>query len=340
MATFMKQALVIGNEAYLENPLQKCVNDAIDMSICLYSIGFQVKPAVNLRAHSMQAITHRFVQSIQPGSIVMFYFSGHGIQYNGINYLIPTDDGSLYLDELDSSALNVQQMINNMYQRSPRLMLIILDVCRRDGSSTTQDGRHLYSRGTILIQDGLAPMQAPPATIIAYSCAADESSSTLSMNGRNSLYTFHLLRHIRTPNTDIDLVLRNVAADVQRDPLNFLHQIPFRYSSCNEIICLVNYSEMNAPMLPIAWQPGPVFRKSFFSNNIYILILEVHLEPYRSEYVKAPAFNHFYPYINTSQYLFTMPYNDRPVKQKSLTHAIRNPMAYDYPYLWRFYPRW
>ena len=270
MATLMKQALVMGNEAYVENPIQKCVNDATDMSRSLHSIGFQVQPAMNRRSKSMHAITHRFVQSIQPGSIVTFYFSGHGFQYNGINYLVPVDDDNLYIENLDSVALNVQKLISSMHSRRPRLTILILDVCRSDPTSTTQDGKRFRKRGLLGTKDGLAPMVAPPATIIAYACAENEYSSTLSMNGRNSLYTYHLLRYIATPNTDIDLVLRKVAADVQKDPLNLLNQVPFRYSSCNEIICLVDYGGINAPMLPIGWQSEPSFRKSFFRNNIYI----------------------------------------------------------------------
>jgi uncharacterized caspase-like protein len=269
MATLIKQALVIGNEAYSQNPINMCVNDATDMSICLRSMGFRVQPAINRPLNSMQAITRHFIQSIQPGSIAMLYFSGHGLQYNGINYLLPVDDDYIQLNNLDSTAINVQEVINSMYERGPRLMIIILDACRAYGSSKTLDGRRLHNRMSIGIKDGLAPMQAPPATIIAFACAADEFSTTLSVNGRNSLYTCHLLRHICTPDTDIDLVLRYVAVDVQRDPSNEGTQTPFRYSSCNEIICLVNSGGINAPMLPIGWQSGSVFRKSFFSNNIY-----------------------------------------------------------------------
>jgi uncharacterized caspase-like protein len=273
MDTFMKQALVIGNEAYAQNPIQMCVNDATDMSICLHSMGFQVQPAINQRLDSMQAITHQFIQSIQPGSIAMLYYSGHGCQYNGINYLLPIDDDYIQLNNLNSTAINVQEVINSMHSKGPRLMIIILDACRAFVVGTTQDRRRLYNKASGTTLNGLAPMRAPPATIIAYACAEDELSTTLSMNGRNSLYICHLLRHICTPNTDIDFVLRNVAVDVQRDPFNRGRQTPFRYSSCNEAICLVNYGGMNTSMLPIGWQQGSFFRKSFFTNNIYILIL-------------------------------------------------------------------
>jgi uncharacterized caspase-like protein len=261
MATYVKQALVIGNDTYLQRPLGTCVNDAADMYNCLRMMGFQARRAKNLRLNEMRAITHQFVQSIQPGSIVMFYYSGHGLQYNNINYLTPINNNELVLDYIDQLTLDVQELINNMYQKRPRLMLIILDCCRGFEISEASDQKRWFNRRSTKIKDGLAPMQAPPATIIAYACAADQLSTTLSRNNRNSMYTYHLLNHICTPNIDIDLVLRRVAKDVEQDPLNEDHQIPYRYSNCNEIICLVGDGGINVPVLPGYLQAGPFFRK-------------------------------------------------------------------------------
>jgi uncharacterized caspase-like protein len=262
MAIYRKQALVVGNDSYLIGQLDTCVNDATDVHNCLRSMGFQSRCAINQRLNSIQAITRQFVQSIQPGSIAIFYFSGHGLQYNGINYLIAVDNKGVVLDYLDQTALDVQKLIESMHEKRPRLILVILDCCRGYEIETLTDQRRFSNRASTKIKDGLAPMQAPPGTIIAYACAADQVSTTLSKNNRNSLYTYHLLRHICEPNIDIDLVLRKVAVDVQKDRLNIAHQIPFRYSSCNEIICLVINGGMNLPMLA-----GPCFRKLFSKNN-------------------------------------------------------------------------
>jgi len=101
MAIYKKQALVIGNDSYVRRPLATCVNDATDLSHCRRSIGFQTRCEINLRLNSMEAITRQFIQSIQSGSIVMFYFSSHGIQYDGINYLSPTDKNAHVAGHLD-----------------------------------------------------------------------------------------------------------------------------------------------------------------------------------------------------------------------------------------------
>ena len=239
-----RQALVIGNDAYAFSPLPCCVNDAIGMKNALRSIGFHTHCETDRRIDQMQSVANRFVQSIQPGSIALFYFSGHGLQCNGVNFLSPIDnDGDIDPDHMDRSRLNVQKLVDAMETRRPRLMIIILDACRSDAA--LKDLRRLRDRAASIVRPGLAPMRAPPGTIIAFACAADEVSYGKSKYGNNSVYTYHLLRYLTTPNVDIDLVLRKAAADVQQETKNV--QTPFRYSSCNEVICLVSNAAMNHP---------------------------------------------------------------------------------------------
>ena len=244
MAMNSRQALVIGNDAYAIGALPFCVNDAIGMKNALRSIGFHTHCETDRGIDQMQSMANRFVQSIQPGSIALFYFSGHGLQYNGVNFLSPVDnDGEIDQNHMDRSRLNVQKLVDAMEKKRPRLMIIILDACRSD--SALNDRVRFADRSAAIFRPGLGPIRAPPGTIIAFACAADEVSSAKSKYGNNSVYTYHLLRHLTTPNIDIDLALRKVAADVQHETKN--GQTPFRYSSCNEVICLVSNAAMNHP---------------------------------------------------------------------------------------------
>ncbi|CAF1337404.1 unnamed protein product [Adineta steineri] len=318
---YTKHALVIGNEAYRKSPLNSCINDANDVSTMLTAMGFQSNPAANVTSNEMKLLSREFIQTIQPGSVVILYFSGHGIQYNGINYLLGINDDNVVLDRLDSSALNVQDIINSIHAKSPRLVLVILDACRGyEVSDPTQDGSRFYRRGLYGFRDGLAPMRAPPATIIVFACAEDEFSSSVSMNDRNSLYTFHLLRHLCTANTDIDQVLKNVAADVQRDPMNFLRQVPFRYSSLNESICLVGYSGMNSPMTPmLGYQGGYGYQQ------------------YQQPYGKARHVGRYFPPMFTAHDNFFASRHHQMSKRRALFDKSIDPARYDFPNLQPFY---
>lgn len=231
-----RQALIIGNDNYARNSLPCCVNDAHGMNRVLRSMGFRTHCGNDLRSRNMKSYTKEFVRAIQPGSIVMFYFSGHGIQLNGVNYLVPIDNDAIIDPDLMSSQfVNVQKLINDMYARQPKLVIVILDACRSD--EALNDLKHLSRKWATIVRPGLAAMRAPSGTIIAYACGADEVSFGKSNFGNNSVYTYHLLRFLATPETDIDFVLRKVALEVQKETKN--KQTPFRYSSFNENLYLV-----------------------------------------------------------------------------------------------------
>jgi hypothetical protein len=111
-------------------------------------------------------------------------------------------------------------------------------------------------------------MGGPPSTIIAYACAADTESFAASGTRPNSMYTHYLLRYITTPNVDIDMVLKNVAVEVQRESVN--EQVPFLYTNCNERICLNANPWPNIPVWPGAVQFNPLLCKLLSKNRLYI----------------------------------------------------------------------
>ncbi|CAF1382700.1 unnamed protein product [Adineta steineri] len=240
MAMFDKQALVIGNDDYGgKNQLHSCVYDAKMMTHSLHSIGFNVQREINLRSNEMLSISRQFAQSIRPGAIVVFYFSGHAGEFNGENYLYA----------LDLTTVNAQNLLKEMHRNKPRVVIFILDCCRSPISSL--DSRAFGLDGRSRLRNGLVPMAGPPSTIIAFSSAAGEPS-VAAKAGQNSKYTKYLLRYIRTPNMDIDIVLKQAAVDVQRASIN--GQIPYLYSNCNERICLnvipwPNAMQFNPPMM-------------------------------------------------------------------------------------------
>lgn len=254
---YHKQALTIGINSYTPKrlSLKPCINDANDLSTSLQSVGFQVKNVIDGDLRTIRTVTQQFIKSIQPGAVVVFYFSGHGVQSDGNNYLIPSDAVGVCADNIQSTAIDAQQLIDAMYERKPKLIVCILDCCRTSAPDAPIDANPM-KRVLAGTRPGLAPMQAPPSTIVVYACAANDTASPRSKNGRNSLYTYYLLKHMRTPNVDVETLLKRVAADVQRESNN--EQIPYRYSSCNEMIYIIDQQEPRrhvqpepqAPLLP------------------------------------------------------------------------------------------
>lgn len=97
-----KIALVIGNSSYKEYPLKNPVNDAIDMADVLKKCGFEVILKTNANQLDMEKGVRELSDRLKDGGVGLFYFSGHGVQVEGINYLIPVN--SNIQDEIDVKA--------------------------------------------------------------------------------------------------------------------------------------------------------------------------------------------------------------------------------------------
>ena len=84
-------ALVIGNSKYNFAPLKNPVNDARSISSTLEELGFHVTLLEDARQEKMKRAIDKFGRIILDGGVGLFYFSGHGMQVDGTNYLIPID---------------------------------------------------------------------------------------------------------------------------------------------------------------------------------------------------------------------------------------------------------
>ena len=88
-ATGQRLALVIGNSNYESYPLRNPVNDASDMALALQKVGFTVVLKKNADLQTMEEAIEDFGNKLKLGGVGLFYYAGHGLQVNGVNYLIP-----------------------------------------------------------------------------------------------------------------------------------------------------------------------------------------------------------------------------------------------------------
>lgn len=209
-------ALVIGNAAYpgmaaLKNP----VNDAKDIAAKLRRVGFEVIVRTDARQKEMLRTLTEFGDKIQAGSEVLFFYAGHGMQVRGKNYLIPTDAEIRSEAAVSSEAIDVDQLLDKL--APARLSVIILDACRNNPFE-----RRFRGGG-----QGLASINAPTGTLIAYSTAPGRVAS--DGDGRNGLYTQELLAAISVPGIKVEDVFKRVRANVVR--ISSESQVPWESSS-------------------------------------------------------------------------------------------------------------
>ena len=129
-----KIALVIGNQNYRrpENRLHHSKTDALDISAALRNMKFDVTTACNLTYLEMLSTISNFSKTLIDGDLVLFYFSGHGYQINGKNYLMHVDDHLIDSDEdVENSAISLQYCLDQLGEQCTSAVgIFILDCCR------------------------------------------------------------------------------------------------------------------------------------------------------------------------------------------------------------------
>ena len=122
-------ALVIGNGAYARVPhLPNPVHDAEDVAAALKRSGFEIMVATDLGKAGMDEAMIKFARAARTADVAMFYYTGHALQFGGINYLVPVD--AQLNDEADLRRMvRVDDVIADM-QPAKNLRILVLDSCR------------------------------------------------------------------------------------------------------------------------------------------------------------------------------------------------------------------
>jgi len=218
-------ALVIGNGKYenagvLANP----VNDASAIGALLKKAGFDlVDLRLDLGVVEFKRSVREFVDRAANADVAVVYYSGHGLEFGGVNYLIPVDAKLTSVLDVDDEAVSLDRILMAA-GRAKKLSLIILDACRENPFHPAAD----RSRVTRSISVGLAGVdQSVADTLIAF--AARAGSVSYDGAGPNSPFTTALLKYITQPGLDIRLALGKVRDDVMRATDH--RQEPYVYGS-------------------------------------------------------------------------------------------------------------
>jgi serine protease Do len=198
-----RTALVIGNGAYPSAPLANPVNDARAVSARLKALGFQVIERENLTVRQIGPVLREFRSRLAPGGVALFFYAGHGLQVQGVNYLTAVDADIASEEDVSLQSLEIGKLLQVMDESKTRLNLVFLDACRNNP----------YARGFRSAADGLAKVSAPSGTLISF--ATRPGSVAADGSGRNGLYTEKLLSAMEITDQPIELVLKRVVSGVK-----------------------------------------------------------------------------------------------------------------------------
>jgi uncharacterized caspase-like protein len=242
-ATAVKQgrrvALVIGNSAYtavsaLTNPRR----DANAVAAALRNIGFEVvKVANDASRETLINALRSFANEAEKADWAVVYYAGHGIEVNGVNYLIPVNAKLAVDRDVRFEAIPLDQVTTSV-EGARKLKLIILDACRDNPftprmrktaapgpiASVTTAGSKL---GTRSVGRGLAEVKVSTGSLVVY--AAKHGQVALDGEDGNSPFAIALIQRIATPGVEINKIFRLVRDDVMEATAG--RQEPFTYGS-------------------------------------------------------------------------------------------------------------
>ena len=209
-------ALVIGNGAYNElGNLPNPPNDARAIATALEGLHFQVSTVIDGDIHSLQTALRRFGRSAVNADIALFYYAGHGMAFQGENYLLPIGAQIAVEPDLAYEALSLSEVRRQLEFTDAPLKMIILDACRDNplGQALKRNAAELGR--SVEAGEGLVPVEVAPASgmLIAYATAP----GNVALDGeerQNSPFTAALLDNIAAPNVDVRVMFGRVRSEV------------------------------------------------------------------------------------------------------------------------------
>jgi formylglycine-generating enzyme required for sulfatase activity/uncharacterized caspase-like protein len=197
-------ALVIGNSAYQNAPLKNPVNDARAIAAKLKELGFTVVLKENLTQRQIGSTLREFRSRLTAGAVGLFFYAGHGLQMEGINYLPAVDADIASEDDVPTQSIEVNKVLEVMETQKTRLNLVFLDACRNNP----------FTRTFRAPGGGLARIAAPSGTILSF--ATRPGNVAADGTGSHGLYTQYLLKAMDEPGIVIEQAMKMVLAGVRQ----------------------------------------------------------------------------------------------------------------------------
>jgi len=198
-------ALVIGNSAYVNAPtLINPSNDAKAITNILKKLGFTV---INVNDGTKEQMITGIaqMQAALKGqqAVGMLYYAGHGVQQNWRNYMVPVDFKVSKDVDIPKQAIDVDTVIEGLKKAGTRMNIIVLDACRDNPFGGQASGK------------GLAQLEAPLNTYIAFATAPGNVAQDGNEKTGNGLFTEYIIKELQKP-APIEDMFKRVRLQVRK----------------------------------------------------------------------------------------------------------------------------
>ncbi len=226
-AKAIRFALIIGNQNYeyatkLSNP----VNDAVLIDTTLKNEGVRTFLYKDLKLTEFKKALRDFLYQLAihgRESEGIIYFAGHGLQFNGRNFLVPTDANLKIKSDIPLYTIELRTLIEAITSTGAKSSIVMVDACRSNPFRLFRGAQGLRAEG------------APPGVLVSFST----SPNNVAYDGdtENSPFAAAFSRFVKTPGMHIETVLKRVRYSVWKATNGA--QIPWENTSLFDDFILV-----------------------------------------------------------------------------------------------------
>ena len=187
--------------------MKNCINDANALGEKLKAMGFDIKIIRNATKREIDEGLNDFCRMSHNAEVGYVFYSGHGLQYNGENYLVPIDADLNSPSDIDYNCNKASYILSKLEDANCNLKVLVLDACRVNPFTRSWYKGDSYK--------GLGVMNGPKGTIIAYATSPNEVAYDRTDSiASNSPYTIGLLKMLEIKDIDIVSYFNKVSSYV------------------------------------------------------------------------------------------------------------------------------
>ncbi len=210
-----RQALLIGNSDY--DSLPELDNPALDAELLartLEQLDFTVQVVSDADYDGMRAAIDVFRRAAEGAEVALVYYAGHGVQVDGVNYLLPVDAEIRGREDLRREGLVLPFLLHELETASPEFGILVLDACRDNPIAALEEQLAQQAGRSMAPREGLAPTTSATGLMISYATAPGQVALDGPAGG-NSPFAEALAHYLNEPGLEIGILFRKVSARVR-----------------------------------------------------------------------------------------------------------------------------
>lgn len=198
-----RQALVIENTGYQDTKDSSLsLTPTNQVNSALESLGFQVTTLGNAKQRETEKAIRQFGRSLRDnGGVGVFYYTGHMVQFENENYLLPIDTKLTRIADVRYKTVPLGKLLGQMKFAGNQINIIILDACSPNP----------FIEGLQGVTPGMMETKAPENMLISYACTPN---TLAEKTDPERLFTSVLLQRIKTVRTGLNEIFEQTSADI------------------------------------------------------------------------------------------------------------------------------